>query len=55
MIAWIVANGGTIFTVLVVFAAVGLALRTLHRDRKKGKSCMGNCAGCDASCRRRKP
>ena len=32
-----------------VALALGLAVRKVHRDRKRGKTCCGDCARCAAS------
>ena len=44
--------GGFILLLILVFAALMLAVRKVHRDRKNGKGCLscgGNCAGCSLS------
>ena len=45
-------NGWDILLLILVFAALMLAVRKVHRDRKNGKGCLscgGNCAGCSLS------
>ena len=39
-------NAGTILVFLLVMGAVFLAGRRLWKDKKEGKGCSGNCAGC---------
>ena len=40
-------NAGTILTLLVLALILGLAIRSLVRDKKAGKSsCGGSCASC---------
>lgn len=43
---------GTIITLAVVAAAVGLAIRSMVRDKKNGKSlqCGGDCSRCGGHC-----
>lgn len=43
---------GTILVGLVVATFVGLALRSMIRDKKNGKSlqCGGNCKNCGGHC-----
>ena len=57
MISWFAANWGTIVVLLVVILIVGLVLRSMHKDKKAGKSsCGGNCGacgGCGGSCAKR--
>ena len=43
-------NAGTILTLLVLALILGLAIRSLVRDKKAGKStCGNNCAHCAAA------
>ncbi len=37
----------------VVIVAVGFAIRRVILNKKQGKSCGGNCAGCNLNCSRR--
>ena len=39
-------NAVDILLILMIAAAVVLAVRKLVRDKKRGKSCCGDCAGC---------
>ena len=43
---------GTIVTLAIVAAAVGLAIRSMIRDKKNGKSlqCGGDCSHCGGHC-----
>ena len=43
---------GTIITLAVVAAMVGLAVRSMVRDKKNGKSlqCGGDCSHCGGHC-----
>ena len=43
-----------ILLLLVLAAVVGLALRSVWRNRRRGGcACSGGCAGCGLDCRRR--
>lgn len=44
---------GTVITGMIVAGIVGLAVYSMVRDRKNGKSvqCGGNCAHCKGHCR----
>ena len=47
MIEWLGANWGPILVVLIVIAVVILAVRTIIKDKKAGRSsCGAGCAGC---------
>lgn len=47
MLAWLSANVWTIVICAVLLAVVGLAIWSLVKDKKKGKSSCGcNCAHC---------
>ena len=47
MFTWIANNIWTIVICVVLLAVIGLAVRSLVRDKKKGKSSCGcNCAHC---------
>lgn len=47
MLAWLSAHGGDILVLLVLALIVGVILRSLIRDKKKGKSACGcSCKGC---------
>jgi len=51
MMVWIAANAGNILVLLVLAAVIGLIIRSMCRDRKKGKSCgCGSCKGCAMGC-----
>lgn len=54
MLAWLVANIGTIVVALIVAVIVGLIVFSMVRDKKKGKhlcgGCGGDCAHCAAGC-----
>ena len=42
---------GTIITLVVVAGMVGLAVRSIIKDKKSGKgSCGGNCGQCKGHC-----
>lgn len=43
---------GTIITLAIVAAAVALAIRSMIRDKKNGKSlhCGGDCSHCSGHC-----
>lgn len=43
---------GTIITLAVIAAMVGLAVRSMVRDKKNGKSlqCGGDCSHCGGHC-----
>lgn len=43
---------GTLVTLAIVAAAVGLAIRSMVRDKKNGKSlqCGGDCSRCGGHC-----
>ncbi len=44
------------YLLLVLLAAViVLAIRKIHSDRRQGKGCGGNCAGCMLDCEKKKP
>ena len=51
---WLTANLGTIFVLVFVLAAAGLAVRSLRKSRKQGK-CAGGCAGCSGCCGSQRP
>ncbi|MBO5210193.1 MAG: FeoB-associated Cys-rich membrane protein [Lachnospiraceae bacterium] len=44
---------GTIITLVIVIGAVVLAIRSIVRDKKNGKSihCGGDCSRCGGHCR----
>ena len=50
MIEWLYANLSTIIISAVIAAVLVLAVVSLVRDKKKGKSitCSGSCGSCDA-------
>ena len=49
MLAWLAANGINLVLIALIALAVGLAVRSMLRDRKAGRSaCGGNCASCGA-------
>ena len=37
---------GTVVVGVIVAVAVGLAARSLYKDKKAGKVCNGNCGNC---------
>ncbi len=45
-------NLGTAIVLLVLIAVCGLAIRSIIKDKKSGKSCScgGSCSGCSGSC-----
>ena len=43
---WLMANAYTILVAGAVAGAVGLALRSMIRDKKQGKTCCGDCSRC---------
>ena len=49
MLSWLSANLVNLVIVAVLMLAIGLAIRSMIRDRKAGKcSCGGSCASCGA-------
>ena len=44
---------GTVVVLLLLAAAIGLAVRSMIRDKKNGKSlqCGGDCRHCSGHCR----
>ena len=53
MFAWITDNAETIAAAAIVLFAVGIAVFSLVRDRRKGKKCggcTGNCMSCGKCC-----
>ena len=51
MLTWLSQNIGTILICAAIIAVFALLIRSLIRDRKKGKSsCCGGCAGCPNAC-----
>ena len=47
MLAWLTANLGTIIVCALVLVISALAVRSLIRDKKQGKSSCGcSCSGC---------
>ena len=40
--------------IAALIVAVGFALRRIRLDKKQGKGCGGNCAGCTMPCEDRK-
>lgn len=49
MLAFLYENMATIIIGLVVLGLAALAVRSIWRDKKQGKSC-GGCNGCCGSC-----
>jgi hypothetical protein len=49
MFAWIADNAVTIIAIAAVLAAVGIAVRSLVKSKKRG-GCTGNCASCGMGC-----
>lgn len=43
---WLMANAYTILVAGAVAGTVGLALRSMIRDKKQGKTCGGDCSRC---------
>lgn len=45
-------NVGTVIVLAIIAAAVGLAVRSMIRDKKNGKSlhCGGDCSHCGGHC-----
>ena len=49
MIEWLSDNLGTIIVLLILAVIVGSVIRTLIKNKKKGKSSCGcNCSACPA-------
>ncbi|MCR5797288.1 MAG: FeoB-associated Cys-rich membrane protein [Eubacterium sp.] len=49
MIAWLIANGGTILLTIVLILIIAFIIHSIIRDKKQGKStCGGDCAHCGA-------
>lgn len=47
MLQWLIANLGTILVCVVIAIVVVAAIRSLVKDKRKGKStCGNNCAHC---------
>ncbi|MCR5322190.1 MAG: FeoB-associated Cys-rich membrane protein [Lachnospiraceae bacterium] len=47
MIAWITDNIANIVIVIILLTVIGLAVWSIIRNRKKGRSCCGgSCGGC---------
>ncbi len=47
MLSWISSNIATILISLVLIAIVAIIIRSIVKDKKKGKSlCGGNCGHC---------
>lgn len=46
MITWFSENIGTIVICLIIAVFVFVAIVSIIRNRKKGKSCSGGCDGC---------
>jgi len=47
VLIWLAANAGTIVVCVLVLVIAALAVRTLIRDKRRGKSpCGGSCSGC---------
>ncbi|MBD5134734.1 MAG: FeoB-associated Cys-rich membrane protein [Lachnospiraceae bacterium] len=42
---------GTIIVGGIVLALAGLAVYSIIRDKKNGKSCGGNCSNCGGHCK----
>lgn len=49
MIAWLAANGATIVISLIIAALAFAAVRSMHKQKKKG-GCSGNCGSCSGGC-----
>lgn len=51
MASLIYGNFSTILVALIVLGIVGLAVRSIIKDKKSGKSCScgGSCSGCAGS------
>ena len=43
---WIVQNWVTVLTLAAVALLIGLAIRSLQKERKKKAACGGDCACC---------
>ena len=57
MMQWILAHWGDILVLAVLTLIVGLVIRNMLRDKKKGKCCgCSGCTGCSmaGSCQREK-
>ena len=51
MFQWIADNAVTIVAIAVILTAVGIAVFSIIRDKKRKKSCCtGNCAACCTGC-----
>ncbi len=53
MFRWIADNAETLIAAGVILFAVGIAVFSLVRDKKKGRKgsgCPGNCAACGMCC-----
>lgn len=45
MTDWLIANGATIAISMGLLVLAALAMRSMHRQKKKG-GCSGNCGSC---------
>ena len=53
MFQWIAENAETIAAAAIVLLAVGIAVFSIARDKRKNKKCggcTGNCASCGKGC-----
>ena len=44
-------NGQDVLLLAAIAAACFFAARKIHRDKKHGRSCCGNCTGCATPCK----
>ena len=49
MFSWLAANAANLLVCALLLLAIGLAIRTMVRDKRAGKaSCGGSCGSCGA-------
>ena len=50
MFSWIAENIVTVVAAAAVLLVCAFAVWTIAKDRKRGKTCTGNCATCGMGC-----
>lgn len=41
---------GTVIVGIIILSAIGLAARSIYKDKKTGKCCGGDCGHCGGAC-----